>query len=143
MLTTLLILALLAVFMTEFSFETNLETRSIKNYQASFKSKNAVKSIFKAVLEGIEKQDEIKFFREYVKGLITIGNNSSDISFLNPKIEKIAKILPYKYNDTNDFLRVLNLVINEKFMISKPNLREYSWDNIIAKSGLLKYLRIQ
>ena len=85
LLTTLLILALLAVFMTEFSFETNLETRSIKNYQASFKSKNAVKSIFKAVLEGIEKQDEIKFFREYVKGLITIGNNSSDISFLNPK----------------------------------------------------------
>ena len=84
LLTTLLILAILAVFMTEFSFETRLETRSIKNYQASFKSRNAVKSIFKAVLEGIEKQDETKFFREYVKGLITIGNNSTKISFLNP-----------------------------------------------------------
>ena len=93
LLTTLLILAILAVFMTEFSFETRLETRSIKNYQASFKARNAVKSIFKAVLEGIEKQDEIKFFREYVKGLITIGNNSTKISFLNPK-SALSKIVP-------------------------------------------------
>ena len=48
LLITLVILALLAVFMTEFSFETKLETRGIQNYQASFKAKNAVKSLFKA-----------------------------------------------------------------------------------------------
>ena len=61
LLITLVILALLAVFMTEFSFETKLETRGIKNYQASFKARNAVKSMFKAVLEGIEGQEELSF----------------------------------------------------------------------------------
>ena len=84
LLTTMVVLALLSIFLTEFSFETKLETRGIKNYQASFKSRNAVKSIFKAVLEGIEKQDEIKFFREYLNGLLQIGNTRSEISFLNP-----------------------------------------------------------
>ena len=84
LLTTMVVLALLAMFMTEFSFDTKLETRGIKNYQASFKSRNAVKSIFKAVLEGIEKQDEIKFFREYLNQLLQLGNSRYEISFLNP-----------------------------------------------------------
>jgi len=84
LLTTMVVLALLAIFMTEFSFETKLETRGIKNYQASFKSRNAVKSIFKAVLEGIEKQDEVKFFRQYLNGLLKLGNSKYEISFLNP-----------------------------------------------------------
>ena len=65
----MVILALLAVFMTEFSFETKLETRGIQNYQSSFKAKNAVKSMFKAVLEGLKTQNEVKFFKEYLQGL--------------------------------------------------------------------------
>ena len=69
LLVTLVILALLAVFMTEFSFETKLETRGIQNYQASFKARNAVKSMFKAVLEGLKGQNEVKFFRVYLQGL--------------------------------------------------------------------------
>ena len=84
LLITLVILALLAVFMTEFSFETKLETRGIQNYQASFKARNAVKSMFKAVLEGLESNEEIKFFRNYVWSLISIGNSGREISILNP-----------------------------------------------------------
>ena len=84
LLITLVILALLAVFMTEFSFETKLETRGIQNYQASFKARNAVKSMFKAVLEGLESNEEIKFFRNYVWSLLSIGNSGREISILNP-----------------------------------------------------------
>ena len=84
LLITLVILALLAVFMTEFSFETKLETRGIQNYQASFKARNAVKSMFKAVLEGLESNEEIKFFRNYVWSLLSIVNSSKEISILNP-----------------------------------------------------------
>jgi len=84
LLITLVILALLAVFMTEFSFETKLETRGIQNYQASFKARNAVKSMFKAVLEGLESNEEIKFFRNYVWNLLSIGNSGREISILNP-----------------------------------------------------------
>ena len=84
LLVTLVILALLAVFMTEFSFETKLETRGIQNYQASFKARNAVKSMFKAVLEGLKGQDEVKFFREYIHNLLKLGTFGNEISFLNP-----------------------------------------------------------
>ncbi|MDC0077613.1 hypothetical protein OAJ98_01375 [Deltaproteobacteria bacterium] len=84
LLITLVILALLAVFMTEFSFETKLETRGLKNYQASFKARNAVKSMFKAVLEGIEGQEELKFFTVYLKDLLRLGATGNEISFLNP-----------------------------------------------------------
>ena len=70
--------------MTEFSFETKLETRGIQNYQSSFKARNAVKSMFKAVLEGLESNEEIKFFRQYVKNFLSIGNSGRDISILNP-----------------------------------------------------------
>ena len=75
LLITMVILALLAVFMTEFAFETKLETRGIQNYQASFKAKNAVKSMFKAVLEGLKGQDEVKFFRVYLKDLLRLLQN--------------------------------------------------------------------
>ena len=84
LLITLVILALLAVFMTEFSFETKLETRGLKNYQASFKARNAVKSMFKAVLEGIEEQEELKFFTVYLRDLLRLGATGNEISFLNP-----------------------------------------------------------
>ena len=84
MLITLVILALLAVFITEFSFETKLETRGIQNYQASFKARNAVKSMFKAVLVGLESHEEIKFFRQYVWSFLSIGTSGRDISILNP-----------------------------------------------------------
>jgi len=84
LLITLVILALLAVFMTEFAFETKLETRGIQNYQASFKARNAVKSMFKAVLEGLKGEDEVTFFRVYLKDLLRLGNMSNEISFLNP-----------------------------------------------------------
>ena len=84
LLITLVILALLAVFITEFSFETKLETRGIQNYQASFKARNAVKSMFKAVLEGLESHEEIKFFRQYVWSFLSIGTSGKKISILNP-----------------------------------------------------------
>ncbi len=72
--------------MTEFAFETKLETRGIQNYQASFKAKNAVKSMFKAVLEGLEKQDEFKFFRVYLENLQKNFSEFSgkDCTLLNP-----------------------------------------------------------
>ncbi len=70
--------------MTEFSFETKLETRGIQNYQASFKARNAVKSMFKAVLEGLESHEEIKFFRQYVWSFLSMGTSDRDISILNP-----------------------------------------------------------
>ena len=54
LLITLVIIALLAVYMTEFSFDTHLETRGIQNFQASFKVRNAVKSLFKATLVGLQ-----------------------------------------------------------------------------------------
>ena len=54
LLITLVITALLAVYMTEFSFDTHLETRGIRNFQASFKARNAVKSLFKATLVGLQ-----------------------------------------------------------------------------------------
>jgi len=86
LLVTLVILALLAVFMTEFSFETKLETRGIQNYQASFKARNAVKSMFKAVLEGLKGQNEVKFFRIYLQGLQYNFSEFSgnDCTLLNP-----------------------------------------------------------
>mgnify|MGYP001238205954 CR=1 FL=1 len=84
LLITLVILSLLAIFMTEFSFENKLETRGIKNYRASFEARNAVKSIFKAVLVGIEEQEEIKFFKEYLRELLKLGAIGDEISFLNP-----------------------------------------------------------
>ena len=70
--------------MTEFSFETKLETRGIQNYQASFKARNAVKSMFKAVLEGLKNHEEIKFFRQYVWSFLSMGTSGKDISILNP-----------------------------------------------------------
>ena len=70
--------------MTEFSFETKLETRGIQNYQASFKARNAVKSMFKAVIEGLESHEEIKFFRQYVWSLLSMGTSGRDRSILNP-----------------------------------------------------------
>ncbi len=84
LLITLVIVALLAVLMTEFSFETKLETRGIQNYQASFKARNAVKSMFKAVIEGLESHEETIFFRQYVRSFLTIGNSKKDVSILNP-----------------------------------------------------------
>ena len=84
LLITLVILTLLAVFMTEFSFETKLETRGIQNYQASFKARNAVKSMFKAVIEGIESHEEIIFFRQYVRSFFSMGTSRKDVSILNP-----------------------------------------------------------
>ena len=86
LLITLVILALLAVFMTEISFETKLETRGIQNYKASFKARNAVKSMFKAVLEGLESHEEIKFFRLYVTSFLSMGTSEKNISILNPPV---------------------------------------------------------
>ena len=54
LLLTLVILMLLSIFMVEFSFQTTLETRGIRNFQASFQARNAVKSMLKAVLEGLQ-----------------------------------------------------------------------------------------
>ncbi len=51
---TLVVLSLIAVFLTEFSFETTLEVRALQNSQSSFQARNAVKSLFKAVLVGLQ-----------------------------------------------------------------------------------------
>ena len=133
LLTTLMVLTLLSIFITEFTFETTLETKSIKNYQASFKSRNAVKSIFKAVLEGIEEQNEIQFFRKYLKGLIEIGNQKYEISFLNPKKPiKLPKGIISDFPEVRfytpmirpiDHLYNLNRIQNPPFRAANPETK--------------------
>lgn len=86
LLLTLVILVLLSLFMVEFSFQTTLETRGIRNFQGSFQARNAVKSMFKAVLEGLQTRDEISFFRQdlqVLQELNALAGNESP-SFLNP-----------------------------------------------------------
>ena len=97
LLITLVIIALLAVFMTEFSFDTHLETRGIRNFQASFKARNAVKSLFKATLVGLQgglngEVSEKNFFDQISPPSLRM------YSLLNPskpeKIEGIQLLLP-------------------------------------------------
>ena len=97
LLITLVIIALLAVYMTEFSFDTHLETRGIRNFQASFRARNAVKSLFKATLVGLQGglNGEIRekdFFNQISPPLLRTA------SLLNPtkpeKIEGIQLLLP-------------------------------------------------
>ena len=97
LLITLVIIALLAVYMTEFSFDTHLETRGIRNFQASFKARNAVKSLFKATLVGLQgglngKVSEKNFFDQISPPSLRV------YSLLTPskpeKIEGIQLLLP-------------------------------------------------
>ena len=97
LLITLVIIALLAVYMTEFSFDTHLETRGIRNFQASFKARNAVKSLFKATLVGLQgglngEVSEKDFFDQISPPSLRM------YSLLNPskpeKIEGIQLLLP-------------------------------------------------
>ena len=97
LLITLVIIALLAVYMTEFSFDTHLETRGIRNFQASFKARNAVKSLFKATLVGLQgglngEVSEKNFFDQISPPSLRI------YSLLTPskpeKIEGIQLLLP-------------------------------------------------
>ena len=97
LLITLVIIALLAVYMTEFSFDTHLETRGIRNFQASFKARNAVKSLFKATLVGLQgglngEVSEKDFFDQISPPSLRV------YSLLNPskpeKIEGIQLLLP-------------------------------------------------
>ena len=97
LLITLVIIALLAVYMTEFSFDTHLETRGIRNFQASFKARNAVKSLFKATLVGLQgglngEVSEKKFFDQISPPSLRV------YSLLTPskpeKIEGIQLLLP-------------------------------------------------
>ncbi|MEE2717509.1 MAG: hypothetical protein VX610_08805 [SAR324 cluster bacterium] len=92
LLVTLVVLALLAVFLTEFTFETSLETRSLQNFQASFQARNAVKSLFKAVLVGLEGRPpgrkplrEVEFF-EQLRVFIDFVNDLTKANYtvLNP-----------------------------------------------------------
>ncbi|MEC8342211.1 MAG: hypothetical protein VXZ71_05030, partial [SAR324 cluster bacterium] len=87
----------LAVYMTEFSFDTHLETRGIRNFQASFKARNAVKSLFKATLVGLQgglngEVSEKNFFDQISPPSLRV------YSLLNPskpeKIEGIQLLLP-------------------------------------------------
>ena len=92
LLITLVIIALLAVYMTEFSFDIHLETRGIRNFQASFRARNAVKSLFKAALVGLQgglngEVREKDFFDQISPPLLRTA------SLLNPmKPEKIEGI---------------------------------------------------
>lgn len=61
MLITLVILTLISIYLTEFLFETNLETQAIHNFQASFKARTAAKSLFKAMLIALT-HDEDQIF---------------------------------------------------------------------------------
>ncbi|MEC8183523.1 MAG: hypothetical protein VX208_00395 [SAR324 cluster bacterium] len=97
LLITLVIIALLAVYMTEFSFDTHLETRGIRNFQASFKARNAVKSLFKATLVGLQgglngEVSEKNFFDQISPPSLRV------YSLLNPskpeKIEGIQLLIP-------------------------------------------------
>ena len=97
LLITLVIIALLAVYMTEFSFDTHLETRGIRNFQASFRARNAAKSLFKAALVGLQgglngEVREKVFFDQISPPLLRTA------SLLNPtkpeKIEGIQLLLP-------------------------------------------------
>ena len=97
LLVTLVILALLAIFLTEFAFETNLETRGIRNFQSSFRARNAVKSLFKATLVGLQgglngEVSEKNFFDQISPPSLRM------YSLLNPskpeKIEGIQLLLP-------------------------------------------------
>ena len=97
LLITLVIIALMAVYMTEFSFDTHLETRGIRNFQASFKARNAVKSLFKATLVGLQgglngEVSEKKFFDQISPSELRL------YSLLTPskpeKIEGIQLLLP-------------------------------------------------
>ena len=83
--------------MTEFSFDTHLETRGIRNFQASFRARNAVKSLFKATLVGLQgglngEVREKVFFDQISPPLLRTA------SLLNPtkpeKIEGIQLLLP-------------------------------------------------
>ena len=86
LLLTLVILMLLSIFMIEFSFQTTLETRGIRNFQSSFQARNAVKSMLKAVLEGLQTRDEITFFRQDLQFLQELNALSGikNVSILNP-----------------------------------------------------------
>ena len=86
LLLTLVILMLLSIFMVEFSFQTTLETRGIRNFQASFQARNAVKSMLKAVLEGLQTRDEITFFRQDLQFLQELNALAGveNASILNP-----------------------------------------------------------
>ena len=87
LLLTLVILMLLSIFMIEFSFQTTLETRGIRNFQSSFQARNAVKSMLKAVLQGLQTRDEITFFRQDLQflqelnALAGIENASISVSY--------------------------------------------------------------
>ena len=86
LLLTLVILMLLSIFMIEFSFQTTLETRGIRNFQSSFQARNAVKSMLKAVLEGLQTRDEITFFRQDLQFLQELNALAGieTASILNP-----------------------------------------------------------
>ncbi len=86
LLLTLVILMLLSIFMIEFSFQTTLETRGIRNFQSSFQARNAVKSMLKAVLEGLQTRDEITFFRQDLQFLQELNELAGieNASILNP-----------------------------------------------------------
>jgi hypothetical protein len=76
----------MSLFMVEFSFETTLETRGIRNFQASFQARNAVKSLFKAVLEGLQTRDELALFRQDLQVLQELNafTGASNASILTP-----------------------------------------------------------
>ena len=96
LLVTLVILALLAVFLTEFAFETNLETRGIRNFQSSFRARNAVKSLFKAALIGLQGGLDGKKLteRKFLEQLSLPPQWGGSGSFLNPaRPEELPEIL--------------------------------------------------
>ena len=106
MLITLVILALMAVFMTEFSFETKLETRGIQNYQASFKARNAVKSMFKAVIEGLRDHKMPILFIDEVHTAVGAGATTGGTMDLATLIKPVL---------TSGELRVIGSTTFEEF----------------------------
>ena len=167
LLLTLVILMLLSIFMVEFSFQTTLETRGIRNFQASFQARNAVKSMLKAVLEGLQTRDEITFFRQDLQFLQELNalagvENASilnpppptqlpqgiledfeDIIFYSPVIRPIDHLF-----NLNRLLREgtpvpgndYDLRLSSQFFQMVSNLPITSVDGVLVEEGVPSYL---
>ena len=167
LLLTLVILTLLSIFMVEFSFQTTLETRGIRNFQASFQARNAVKSMLKAVLEGLQTRDEITFFRQDLQFLQELNalagvENASilnpppptqlpqgiledfeDIIFYSPVIRPIDHLF-----NLNRLLREgtpvpgndYDLRLSSQFFQMVSNLPITSVDGVLVEEGVPSYL---
>ncbi|MBF0240805.1 MAG: hypothetical protein HQM12_24180, partial [SAR324 cluster bacterium] len=82
LLLTLVILMLISIYLTEFTFETTLEVQAMQSFESAFKARGAAKSMFKAILVGLESEEEPKFFIG-LRQIYQLGG-TGEVSVLNP-----------------------------------------------------------